>query len=278
MGGLAGRSRAQPPSTFNPNGFTVTRAAGGLVGHRAHPVPDDDPAIGQLPVPAPAGGAQDRGARRPRHRHRRGDRRSAARCALGRIGGAVRVATSPARLAGAACPRPGAARRADRARRHGRIGQGWPQRPVMDYSRWGDVDVLAPHPADDDVLLGGVGPLRDLPDGVDAVVSLCRLGADEVPAPGVAASDHHEVWLIDSSDRGGQPEPRVRHRRRGPRGQAAARRGTPSAAALRPGAVADAGRRVRGTGRCWVWPRRTRPERCSPPWVHAPTRRLLRQA
>ena len=39
-----------------------------------------------------------------------------------------------------------------------------------------------------------------MPAGVDAVVSLCRLGADEVPASGLTAGDHLEVWLIDSGD------------------------------------------------------------------------------
>jgi predicted protein tyrosine phosphatase len=56
---------------------------------------------------------------------------------------------------------------------------------------------LARHPHDAQVWLSGVGALNHLPDGVDAVVSLCRLGADEVPAPGVAARDHVEIWLVD---------------------------------------------------------------------------------
>ena len=77
---------------------------------------------------------------------------------------------------------------------------GWPLAAVQGYTSYGDVDVLAPHPHDAGVLLGGVGPLRRLPDGVDAVVSLCRLGLTEVPAPSVAAGDHVEVWLIDSDD------------------------------------------------------------------------------
>jgi protein-tyrosine phosphatase len=45
-----------------------------------------------------------------------------------------------------------------------------------------------------------VDAVHDLPDRVDAVVSLCRLGAAEVPATGVNASDHVEVWLVDSND------------------------------------------------------------------------------
>jgi hypothetical protein len=77
---------------------------------------------------------------------------------------------------------------------------GWPTAPVQDYSGYADVNTLATHPHDPDVLLGGVGTVRQLPMGVDAVVSLCRLGADEVPASGVRAQDHVEVWLIDSDD------------------------------------------------------------------------------
>ena len=79
---------------------------------------------------------------------------------------------------------------------------GWPSIPVFDYSDNGDIHAFAPHPHDSGILLGGVGVLRDLPDGVDAVVSLCRLGADEVPAPGIDPQDHVEVWLVDSADPG----------------------------------------------------------------------------
>ena len=77
---------------------------------------------------------------------------------------------------------------------------GWPAAPVQDYTGYGDVDALAVHPHDPRVLLGGVGRLHPLPANVDAVVSLCRLGADEVPAPGVAAGDHVEVWLADRAE------------------------------------------------------------------------------
>ena len=62
-----------------------------------------------------------------------------------------------------------------------------------------DSRTLVAHPHDSGVLLGGIDRMRDLPDKVDAVVSLCRLGADEVPATGVDAENHIEVWLIDSN-------------------------------------------------------------------------------
>lgn len=70
----------------------------------------------------------------------------------------------------------------------------------MDYSKWLGRDVAAQHPADGQVWLGGVEQLSHLPNGVDAVVSLCRLGVDDVPGPPVRAGDHVEVWLLDEAD------------------------------------------------------------------------------
>jgi len=55
------------------------------------------------------------------------------------------------------------------------------------------------------VRLGGVDALHHLPEDVDAVVSLCRLGAGEVPAPGIAPQNHLEVWLIDKPDPAANP-------------------------------------------------------------------------
>lgn len=48
------------------------------------------------------------------------------------------------------------------------------------------------------MLLGAVGALQ--PGVADAVVSLCRLGATQVPLDGVAPEDHLEVWLVDADD------------------------------------------------------------------------------
>ncbi|MGE2736083.1 ADP-ribosylglycohydrolase family protein [Mycolicibacterium vaccae] len=55
------------------------------------------------------------------------------------------------------------------------------------------IDALARHPYDDEVLLSGIGALRDLPSDVDAVVSLCRVGDDDV----LDDIPHVEVRLID---------------------------------------------------------------------------------
>jgi predicted protein tyrosine phosphatase len=70
----------------------------------------------------------------------------------------------------------------------------------MDYSTYQGSAVLARHPHDDGVWIGGIDALTAPPEGVDAVVSLCRLGEREVPARGVAAMDHVEVWLIDDPE------------------------------------------------------------------------------
>lgn len=75
-------------------------------------------------------------------------------------------------------------------------GQGWPGGAHMPYP---DSRTLVAHPYDEGVLLGGIDRMRDLPDEVDALVSLCRLGADEVPVTDVNAENHIEVWLIDSN-------------------------------------------------------------------------------
>jgi ADP-ribosyl-[dinitrogen reductase] hydrolase len=77
---------------------------------------------------------------------------------------------------------------------------GWPAVAKMDYSKFEGSNALAQHHDDDHVWLGGVGALAKLPPGVDAVVSLCRLGAAQVPAQGVAPRDHVEVWLLDESE------------------------------------------------------------------------------
>jgi ADP-ribosylglycohydrolase/protein-tyrosine phosphatase len=64
----------------------------------------------------------------------------------------------------------------------------------FDFSYPGSpIETCAPHPHDKQVLLGGVGVLRRLPEGVDAVVSLCRLADDDIRHD----IPHVEVRLID---------------------------------------------------------------------------------
>lgn len=80
---------------------------------------------------------------------------------------------------------------------------GWPGTERIEYSPWGARGRLVPHPHDERVLLGDAAVLDDLPAGVDAIVSLCRVGR-RTPAP-VAPGDHVSVWLIDSADSDANP-------------------------------------------------------------------------
>lgn len=82
-------------------------------------------------------------------------------------------------------------------RGEGRRPASWPRAEHQDYSMWGRTDALVQHPHDDGVWLGGVGSLGRVAElGIDAVVSLCRLGTLDMP--GVAPEDHATFWVIDS--------------------------------------------------------------------------------
>jgi hypothetical protein len=63
------------------------------------------------------------------------------------------------------------------------------------YSEY-ETGKVARHPYDDGVWLGDIGAVRSLPEGVDAVVSLCRLGDADLPA----RAEQIDVRLIDQAD------------------------------------------------------------------------------
>ena len=78
-------------------------------------------------------------------------------------------------------------------------GSGWPSAPVMDGE--GDPHLLVPLPGDDGVLLGNLTSLGDAVGQVDAVVSLCRVGTEQVPD----RLEHHQVWLVDRAGEDANP-------------------------------------------------------------------------
>lgn len=81
---------------------------------------------------------------------------------------------------------------------NGRQADTWPRTRHFDYSSWSRTDVLVRHPDDDGVWLGGVGALgRTAELGIDAVVSLCRLGTKDVD--GIVPEDQATFWLVDSA-------------------------------------------------------------------------------
>lgn len=80
---------------------------------------------------------------------------------------------------------------------------GWPLADRVDYSTSRANGRLVQHPQDPGVWLADVAVIDDLPDDIDAVVSLCRMGRTQVPR--FPAVDHVEVWLLDSSDESANP-------------------------------------------------------------------------
>ena len=75
--------------------------------------------------------------------------------------------------------------------------EGWPSCATIPSYR-GAASHVVPHPDDEGVLLGAVGAVH--PGVADAVVSMCRMGSDTAPLPGVAPEDHVEFWVIDKDD------------------------------------------------------------------------------
>ena len=73
------------------------------------------------------------------------------------------------------------------------LNDGEPDRFDNRYQSWRGEARPQRHPHDDGVWLGGAASLRQLPSGVDAVVSLCRVADGHIPA-GVR---HLDVRLID---------------------------------------------------------------------------------
>ncbi|MEO6794488.1 MAG: ADP-ribosylglycohydrolase family protein [Mycobacterium sp.] len=73
----------------------------------------------------------------------------------------------------------------------------------FDFSYPGSaVDTVVRHPYDENVVLGGIGVLRRLPDGVDAVVSMCRLTDEDIRRN----MPHVEVRLIDRAEPDENPQ------------------------------------------------------------------------
>ena len=72
------------------------------------------------------------------------------------------------------------------------IRKGKPDSSDLRYRGY-EVDVVARHPYDESVWLGGIGALRPLPEGIDVVVSLCRVGNADLPT----RAEQIDVRLID---------------------------------------------------------------------------------
>lgn len=74
----------------------------------------------------------------------------------------------------------------------------WPLTDRKDYAHLGVPTSMVVHPHDLGVILGNAAVLDDLPDAIDAVVSLCRVGRRRPTH--VQSADHVVVWLVDKDD------------------------------------------------------------------------------
>jgi len=181
-------AEASQPSDFKNNGWVVEALQAAWCAIVTTPVPQDDPATGVFRVDhlRLALDAAVRGG---------GDTDTVAAIAGGLLGAANGASAVPSDWR--------------------RVLHGWPGRRTRDlvdlasmiprkrepdsfdfsYSGY-EMGVVARHPYDESVRLGDIGALRWLPDGVDAVVSLCRVGETDLPAH----AEQIDVRLIDQPD------------------------------------------------------------------------------
>jgi len=181
-------AEASQPSDFTNNGWVVEALQAAWSAIMTTPIPQDDPAMGVFRVDhlrlaldtAVRGG---------------GDTDTVAAIAGGLLGAAYGASAVPAQWR--------------------RILHGWPGMRTRDLVALATRIVkeerpfsYAPicmtpvqHPHDDGVWLGDVAALQGLPPGVTAVVSLCRVNDDDLPA-GVEQID---IRLIDKADPDANP-------------------------------------------------------------------------
>jgi ADP-ribosyl-[dinitrogen reductase] hydrolase len=186
-----------PPVRFRVTGDPVAAVQAAYAAVRTTPVPPDEPAEGSFPC------LHLQHALRAAHTvdgPRHGTTAALSGALLGARWGASAVPFGWRRhLPGLPGLRPRElVRLAVLAARGGEPDpQGWPQCNLMPY------DVAAqpavPHPCDEGVLLGNVSNAGHH-GHADAVVSLCRRGRWEVPAPGIEPGDHIEARLQDHVD------------------------------------------------------------------------------
>ena len=176
------------PSDFTNNGWVVEALQGAWSAIATTPVPQDDPAKGvfradhlRLALDAAVRGG--------------GDTDTVAAIAGGLLGAAYGASAVPAEWRRVLHGWPGLRTRdlIDLASTITRKGK--PDDFDFSYSGY-ETDVVVRHPYDDGVWLGDIGALRSLPEGVGAVVSLCRVGDADLPP----RAEQIDVRLIDRPD------------------------------------------------------------------------------
>lgn len=194
-------AEARAPTAFPKNGWVVQalQAAWSLITHT--PIPDNNPATDSYPA-----------------QHLRRVLEGAARLewdtdTVGAIAGALVGARWGASAAPAEWRRivhgwPGLtgsdlARRGLALARGGCDDTGWPLGDRVDYTSSAARGRLAQHPHDPGVWLGDITTAENPPDGIDAIVSLCRIGTDQFP--GLGPANVLDVWLVDTDKPSSNP-------------------------------------------------------------------------
>lgn len=187
------RAESAEPADFENNGFVVEALQGAWSAIHNTPEPEDDAARGifradrlRLALEAAVRGGRDAD--------------TVAAIAGGLIGAAYGASAVPLawRTMLNGWPQATARTLVDLASAIERTGAP----DYFDFSYPGSpVNTLAYHPYDPQVVLGGVGVLRNLPADVDAVVSMCRLRDDDIRTD----VPHVEVRLIDRPERDENP-------------------------------------------------------------------------
>jgi ADP-ribosylglycohydrolase len=181
---LDAAEKAQP-SDFTNNGWVVEALQGAWSAISTTPVPQDDPAKGvfradhlRLALDAAVRGG--------------GDTDTIAAIAGGLLGAAYGASAVPAEWRRALHGWPGLRTRdlVDLASKI--IRKGEPDDFDFTYAGY-ELGVVVQHPYDERVWLGDMGALRSLPEGIDAVVSLCRVGNADLPT----RAEQIDVRLID---------------------------------------------------------------------------------
>jgi ADP-ribosylglycohydrolase/protein-tyrosine phosphatase len=181
-------AEASKPSEFKNNGWVVEALQAAWSAIMTTPIPQDDPAMGVFRVDH-LRLALDKAVRGG------GDTDTVAAIAGGLLGAAYGASAVPAEWRRRLHGWPGLAAR-DLVALATRIVK--EERPFS-Y----DIDPIAAvrHPHDDGVWLADVAALQDLPPGVDAVVSLCRVNDDDLPAD----VEQIDIRLIDVVDPDANP-------------------------------------------------------------------------
>ena len=182
-------AEASQPSDFTSNGWVVEALQAAWSAITITPVPQDNPAKGVCRVDhlRVALDAAVRGG---------GDTDAVAAIAGGLLGAVYGASAVPADWRRVLHGWPGMRTRDLIELASAVVRRGEPDGFDFSYPGLG-ARVAVRHPYDDGVWLGDFGALRSLPDGVDAVVSLCRVGNADLPAQ----AEQIDVRLIDQPRR-----------------------------------------------------------------------------